>query len=111
MEIQKESSRTNLALSCVKRGLGFLGEDVAQSTAYFLETKTGTPLDQLVPNEPERFCLAIRELFGLGSALVFSKILWEIRAIGLLAATGDEPLSRLAIAVNEAKDSVDIGIL
>lgn len=82
-----------------------LGEDVAESTLYFLQERSGMTLEKLV-DTPDELILALRQLLGLRSVLVFS----SIRRALLLSSIGHRPrngrLEEFLFALFEAKESV-----
>jgi hypothetical protein len=96
-------------MQCVQRGLGFLGEGAGPSTIYFIQERSGMTLEQLA-DTPDQLILALRRLFGLGSALIFSSIRKEL----ILSSVGNKPrngrLEGFLFALKEARESVESGI-
>lgn len=109
MDKDLPTGEKNILTDCVNRGMSFLGEDVVKSTVYFLERKTGRALHELL-NEPERFSLAVRELFGPGSHLIFESILAEI-SLMRKEGKGNHRLANFASVLEESRISVEAGIL
>jgi hypothetical protein len=93
-------------LACVKRGVAASKGDDAKSTLYSLQEQSGVTLDKLVET-PDEFVLALRNLLGRGSALIFDSIRSEL----LLSSVGHRPLNgrieEFLIAFNTAKGFAD----
>jgi hypothetical protein len=90
--------------------MGFLGEDVAMSTLYFLQQRSGMTLENLV-DVPGELILALRHLFGLGSVLIFDSIRKELLLPSADRSSGKGRIDELLSALKVAKESVEAGVV
>ncbi|MBI3023665.1 MAG: DUF3227 domain-containing protein [Thaumarchaeota archaeon] len=74
----KENQRVrDWMISCVNRGMQILSESGWQSVVYFLKSEYNLTIEQAVEN-PQRFILAQKEIFGLGAKLLEKAVLEEL---------------------------------
>ena len=87
-----------------------MGEDVARSTLYSLQERSGMTLEKLV-DTPDELLLALRHVLGVGSVLTFRSIRREL----LLSYVGHHPrngrMEEFLFALFMARESVEAGIV
>ena len=71
-------SARNIIVQGMVEGLRELGEDAATSTLFFIKTRGGVELEE-IPDNPEKLCHTLREIFGVGSGLLMRSIRDKIR--------------------------------
>jgi hypothetical protein len=85
--IDDMQERTRI-VGCVREGVAVSGEVDPKSTLSSLQERSGMTLEQLV-DTPEELLVALRGVFGVGSASIISSIRKEV----ILYAVGRAPLN------------------
>lgn len=86
-------------ISCLNRGMHILSESGRHSVVYVMKSEYNLSMEQAVEN-PQRFILVQREIFGLGAKVLEKTILEELY---LTKSPGEEsnPLCKVFIDVLE----------
>ncbi|HUK75696.1 MAG TPA: hypothetical protein VLU99_07875 [Nitrososphaerales archaeon] len=69
-----------LILRGIEEGIRKIGDTSERATIYFIETKSGLPMDK-IPSNPDKFVRTLREVFGTGSVFLLKAIVEELNAI------------------------------